>query len=93
MDDRLTSCFHSSERVQFDKYRLDEPVSILDARVRWALSEDVIGKQELALIADAVAGDARIAIGILRNAARRAQQENYDTILKEIVDKAIPEGR
>lgn len=92
-DDRLTSRFHSSERVQFDKYRLDELVSILKARVRWALSEDVIGKQELALIADAAAGDARIAIGILRNAARRAMQGNDDTISKEIVDEAIPEGR
>ena len=93
LDDRLTSRFHSSERVQFDKYRLDELVSILDARVRWALSEDAIGKQELALIADAAAGDARIAIGILRNAARRATQGNHDTIAKEVVDEAIPEGR
>ena len=93
LDDRLTSRFHSSERVQFDKYRLDELVSILDARVRWALSEDVIGKQELALVADAAAGDARIAIGILRNAARRATQGNHDAISTEVVDEAIPEGR
>ncbi len=93
LDDRLTSRFHNSVRVKFDKYRLDELVSILDARVRWALSEDAIGKQELALVADAAAGDARIAIGVLRNAARRAQQANRGAITRDVVDEAIPEGR
>ena len=92
-DDRLTSRFHSSVRVQFDKYRLDELVSILDARARRALSEGVVGKRELALVADAAAGDARIAIGVLRNAARRAERGNHDVISKDVVDDAIPDGR
>ena len=92
-DDRLTSRFHSSVRVQFDKYRLDELVSILDARARRALSEGAIGKQELALVADAAAGDARIAIGILRNAARLAEQGNRDAVSTDVVREAIPEGR
>jgi orc1/cdc6 family replication initiation protein len=92
-DDRLSSRFHSSVRVQFDKYRLDELVSILEARARWALSEGAIGKQELALVADAAAGDARVAIGILRNAARLAEQGDRDAVSTDVVREAIPEGR
>ena len=93
LDDRLVSRFHSGVRVQFDKYRLDELVSILAARARWALAADVVDESELALIADAAAGDARVAIGILRNAARRAEQENRDTVTADVVEAAIPEGR
>lgn len=92
-DDRLTSRFHSSERVQFDKYRLDELVSILDARARWALAEDAVGERELALVADAAAGDARVAIAVLRNAARRAEQSDREAITADVVNDAVPEGR
>ncbi|MDS0301188.1 orc1/cdc6 family replication initiation protein [Halogeometricum sp. S1BR25-6] len=93
LDDRLTSRFESSVRVNFDKYHLDELVSILEARARWGLSERAIGRQQLALIADAAAGDARIAIGILRNAARQADQQGTEMITTDIVEGAVPDGR
>ena len=95
LDDRLTSRFHSSERVQFDKYRLDELVSILDARVRWALSEDVIGKQELALVADAAAGDARIApsMRVLKriHIARASTPWQHLSLLRDLRDTVSKE--
>lgn len=93
LDDRLTSRLQTCVRISFDKYPLDELVSILRARTRWGLSEDVIGKQELTLIADAAAGDARIAISVLRNAARLADQTGHTEITTDTVHRAVPEGR
>ncbi|SDM99132.1 orc1/cdc6 family replication initiation protein [Halogranum gelatinilyticum] len=92
-DGRLTSRLQSCTRIHFEKYHFDELISILEARVRWGLSEDVIGKQQLALIADGAAGDARVAIGILRNAARRADQEGAEEITNDILHDAIPGGK
>ena len=93
LDDRLTSRLQTCVRISFDKYPLDELVSILGARARWGLSEDAIEAQELALIADAAAGDARVAISILRNAARRADQDGRDRITTDVVHEAVPKGR
>ncbi|GKZ15381.1 Cdc6/Cdc18 family protein [Haladaptatus sp. T7] len=93
LDGRLASRLRTCVRVPFEKYHLDELVSILRARVQWGLSEGAIGNQELELIADAAAGDARVAIGILRNAARRADQSGLDYISTDIVDEAIPDGQ
>ncbi|WP_438267463.1 hypothetical protein [Haladaptatus halobius] len=56
------------------------------------LSEHAIENEQLAIIADA-AGDARVAIGILRNAARRADQANTDQITTDIDHEAVPDGR
>lgn len=91
LNGRLRSRLHPCTRIQFEKYPLDELVSILAARARWGLTGDVT-ERELRLIADAAAGDARIAIGILRNAARLATQSDSQ-FSPEIVRKAIPEGR
>ena len=93
LDDRLTSRLQTCVRISFDKYPLDELVSILGARARWGLAEDAIDEQELALVADAAAGDARVAISILRNAARRADQDGRDRITTDVVRAAVPEGR
>jgi orc1/cdc6 family replication initiation protein len=93
LDDRLASRLHSSTRIRFDKYGLDELVSILSDRVRWGLSEDVVDTDQLARIADAAAGDARVAIGILRSAARQAEREGVDRITPATVGAAIPEAR
>ncbi|MFC6723651.1 Cdc6/Cdc18 family protein [Halobium palmae] len=93
LDERLTSRLHSSVRIQFEKYPLDELVSILEARAGWGLSEGAIGNDQITHIADAAAGDARIGISILRNAARVADQQGTDTITEEIVRDAVPGGR
>ena len=93
LDDRLVSRLRSSTRIRFEKYDLDELVSILEDRVRWGLVEDALTREQLALIADAAAGDARVAISILRSAARRAEQQDAETIHFETIHEAIPEGR
>lgn len=93
LDDRLTSRLQTCVRISFEKYPLDELVAILEARAHWGLSEDAVGTDELELIADAAAGDARIAISILRNAARLADQCGSDRISTDLVHDAVPEGR
>ncbi|WP_254832864.1 Cdc6/Cdc18 family protein [Haloglomus salinum] len=92
LDDRLSSRLHSARRVRFDKYGLDELVTILEARVRRGLTTDV-DRMHLEHIADAAAGDARIAIGILRNAARDAERAGREELTTDLVKGAVPEAR
>ncbi|RJT07521.1 Cdc6/Cdc18 family protein [Halococcus sp. IIIV-5B] len=93
LDNRLVSRLHAATRIRFEKYELNELVSILEDRVRWGLDEDVLSRKQLEWIADAAAGDARVAIGILRSAAREAEQDDVETIPDETVEAAIPRGR
>ena len=93
LDDRLVSRLHGATRIRFEKYDLDELVSILEDRVRWGLAEGALIREQLACIADAAAGDARIAISILRSAARQAEQADAEEINSEMIHTAIPEGR
>jgi orc1/cdc6 family replication initiation protein len=93
LDDRLVSRLQTATRVHFEKYTLDELVSILEDRVRWGLREGVIATEQLATIADAAAGDARVAIGVLRTAARRADQEDLESISYESIREAVPEAK
>jgi orc1/cdc6 family replication initiation protein len=92
LDDRLSSRLHNARRVRFDRYGLEELVAILEARVKWGLTGDV-DRQHLEHIADAAAGDARIAIGILRNAARDAERAGQDELTADLVEAAVPEAR
>ena len=93
LDDRLVSRLHTSRRIRFEKYTLDELVSILEDRVRWGLDESVVSHDQLACIADAAAGDARVAIGILRSAARQAQEDDAEKISFQMIHEAIPEAK
>jgi orc1/cdc6 family replication initiation protein len=92
-DDRLVSRLQTSTRVRFEKYRLNELVSILEDRVRWGLREGIITTEQLTAIADAAAGDARVAIGILRTAARRADRQAMDSIPGSVIEMAVPEAK
>ena len=93
LDNRLVSRLHASRRIRFEKYGLDELVAILEDRVRWGLAEDALTRDQLACIADAAAGDARVAIGILRSAARQAEETDGEEIDSDTLHDAIPEGK
>ncbi|MFC4447711.1 Cdc6/Cdc18 family protein [Halorussus aquaticus] len=92
-DERLTSRLTGCERVRFDRYDSDELVSIMDARVKSGLEEGAIDRDQLATIADAAGGDARVALSILRTAARQAHQSYESRITDDIVAASIPEAR
>lgn len=68
-----------------DKYHDEQLYDILSARTKWGLTEEVITDSQLYRIADAAAGDARLAIGILRTAASKADRQNQDRITDDIL--------
>lgn len=93
LDERLVSRLHTSTRVRFDRYSTDELVAILEDRVQWGLREDCVAGDRLEQIARAAAGDARIAITTLREAAQLADERGDDEITSEVVSEAVPEAK
>jgi orc1/cdc6 family replication initiation protein len=93
LDDRLISRLRASVRVRFKKYDLKDLISILEDRVKWGLDAGAVGRDQLARIADAAAGDARVAISILRNAAWRAEGDDARTITTEMIRDVIPNAK
>jgi orc1/cdc6 family replication initiation protein len=93
LDDRLVSRLHGSQRVRFEKYGVDELAAILRARVIRGLTEDAVDDANLRYIADAAAGDARIAISTLRTAARVADRQGMDSLPESVIVDAVPEAR
>jgi orc1/cdc6 family replication initiation protein len=93
VDDRLVSRLRSSEHIQMDKYHDEQLYDVLSARAKWGLDADVIGEYQLNQIADAAAGDARLAIGILRTAASTADREDREQITDTILMNAAKGAR
>lgn len=92
LNNRLASRFRTATRINFDRYRLDELVAILEPRVRWGLDEGVIQPSQLEMIANAAAGDARVGIESLRVAARRARHDGLERITDGVIRDAVPEA-
>ena len=93
VDDRLVSRLRSSEHVRMDKYHDEQLFDILSARAKWGLDEDVVTDKQLYQIANAAAGDARLAIGILRTAASTADRENRERITDSTLLGAAEDAR
>ncbi|MFC7116553.1 Cdc6/Cdc18 family protein [Natronoarchaeum sp. GCM10025703] len=93
VDDRLVSRLRSSEHVRMDKYHDEQLYDILAARAKWGLDPDVVDDDQLYRIADAAAGDARLAIGILRTAASTADRENHERITDGLLRDAAGDAR
>ncbi|EMA33866.1 Cdc6/Cdc18 family protein, partial [Halobiforma nitratireducens] len=83
--DRVGSRLTTLPRLEFPAYEPDELVSILEERADHGLRPDAIGPDCLEVIARTADGDARVAIGILRNAAEKARATGADRISNEIV--------
>ncbi|TKX81221.1 Cdc6/Cdc18 family protein [Halorubrum sp. SD626R] len=93
VDDRLVSRLRSSEHVRMDKYHNEQLYDILSARTKWGLENSVITDDQLYQIADAAAGDARLAIGMLRSAASTADRENREEVTNDILRDAAEDAR
>jgi len=93
IDERLSSRLMNSTRIRFVKYTTEELVAILQARVDRGLTADAVTHSQLEQIADAAAGDARVGIGILRNAAQHAERNNTDCITQTAITDAIPDAK
>ncbi|WP_436347351.1 Cdc6/Cdc18 family protein [Natronorubrum sp. FCH18a] len=92
-DDRVRSRLRAGTRVRFDRYGTDELAAILAERADKALEPGVVSDEQLRTIADAASGDARVGIGILRSAARRATQQGRERVTDDVLEAAIPDAR
>ncbi len=92
-DDRVRSRLHAGTRVRFDRYGTDELAAILAERAEQGLEPGAVSESQLRTIADAASGDARVGLGILRSAARRAEREGRAAITDDLLEAAIPDAR
>lgn len=93
LEERVASRLRGTPRIHFDKYSTDAIIDILQDRVHWGLEKDVVNVDALKCIADAAAGDARVAISILRNAARHADATSVECITTDIVHQIVSEAK
>lgn len=93
LDERVASRLTTATRIHFRPYHVDQLVAILEDRVRWGLHGGAATERHLHAIADAAAGDARIAIGTLRAAAKRAEDRGLDQLIDEVIVGATPKAK
>lgn len=93
LDDRLHSRLQTSARIHFPSYSTDELVDILENRIRMGLRPNAIAEDVVTMIGNRAAGDARVAIRTLRQAAQLAKEHNRDCISEEMVEESLPEAK
>jgi orc1/cdc6 family replication initiation protein len=87
LEDRIKSRLNPA-RILFDEYKQDELLSILEQRAQYALAPGTYSEYLLRTIAGLSAGDARIAIQTLKNAAYMAEKEDLGEIRSSHVQRA-----
>ncbi|QSW97894.1 Cdc6/Cdc18 family protein [Haloterrigena alkaliphila] len=92
-DDRVRSRLRAGTRVRFDRYGTDELAAILAERADKALEPGAVSDGQLRTVADAASGDARVGLGILRSAARRAGRQGLEAVTDDVLEAAIPDAR
>ena len=93
VDDRLVSRLRSSEHVRMGKYHNEQLFDILHARAKWGLDPGVVTDEQLYRMADAAAGDARLAIGILRTAASTGDRDGHEQLTDDLLVEAADDAR
>lgn len=79
-DDRIRSRLSPAEHIQFPPYTNSDIADILKDRVVYGLAPGVIKPFQLKKIAEISNGDARTAIGVLRNLAEHAEANGFSKI-------------
>lgn len=79
LDDRVNSRLRGYTAIHFQNYSDDELVAILQHRADAALRPGAVSDKDISTIAKHAHGDARLAIGILRNAVRNAEGESLES--------------
>ncbi len=90
IDPRIRSRLMAMDNIEFPSYTTAELVDILKDRAELGLLPDVIEKRQLEAIAGMAAGDARIAIDILRLAAEDAENRDLERIGDRLLARAVP---
>lgn len=90
IDVRIRSRLMAMDNIEFPSYTTIEIADILKDRAELGLLPDVIEKRQIEAIAEMAAGDARIAIDILRTAAEDAESRDLDRIGDKLLARAMP---
>jgi Cdc6-like AAA superfamily ATPase len=93
LDDWLNTRLRSSTTITLSAYTDAELVAILKRRADEALLSGSIATEQLETITRSADGNAGLAIGTLRQAARRASQASVDMITNEIIAEALPAAK
>jgi cell division control protein 6 len=92
LDDRVASRLRGRTPIEFDPYPTDELVAILEKRAEHGLRPGAVADGVLEEIAESAAGNARVAIQTLREAALEAEREGSQ-ITSAYVTHAEPRAR
>lgn len=83
---RVQSRVRAAASVTLEKYHDEEVVDIIRGRANAGLAPDAVDEGTLGAIANIAAGDARLAITILRRAAERAETEGREILSPGLVE-------
>lgn len=88
MDPRIKSSLLLNE-IEFKPYSREEILAILKERITYGMRSDAIDARQLALVANACRGDARVALQTLKIAAKEAESKGSDKITVAEIRSAL----
>ena len=91
--ERVRTRLRSAESVTLEKYTHQELLDILSYRVEHGLVASRIPDDALDRIADRAAGNARVAIALLRRAAKHVTELDMQEMTPEVVDAVADDAR
>ena len=92
LDDRVRSRFSDKDELRFSPYSSEEMFDILEDRREYGLKPGTASDEILETIADRSNGDARVAIGSLRIAAQKSENQDLDEISMDIVENSFSDA-
>jgi Cdc6-like AAA superfamily ATPase len=92
-DSRVRTRLVSAETVTLERYAYQELCDILDYRVTHGLDSSRVDDEAVEWIADEASGNARIAIALLRRAAKHVVEHGLSELTVDVVDAVADEAR
>jgi len=89
IDMRIQSRIRSAASMRLDKYRHQELVDIVDGRINAGLRPSAHDRAAIDRLAELAAGDARMAVAILRRAALKADREGIESLSPGLVESVV----
>lgn len=93
VDERVRSRLRSAETITLERYSHQELVDILRYRVTHGLQSSRIQDDAIAAIADRAVGNARVAIAMLRRAAKHVTEQETRMMTPEIIETVADDAR
>jgi Cdc6-like AAA superfamily ATPase len=92
-DDRIRSRFRGADTITLERYAFDELRDIITYRVDHGLVSSRVADSGVDRIADEAAGNARVAIALLRRAAKHVEETGTSQLTPAVVDAVVEDAR